>query len=103
MFIYFLELVFTVIDLVLSQESRETQRSGQTNQKIQSELENFGLDVVQIILTIMVIYMLYLYQKLADKIAKRDDPFSNANMLGVIIFMIVIQKYIIESILTAML
>jgi len=54
-------------------------------------------------LTFLTIYGLYVYQKLSDKIAKRDDPFSNANMLGVIIFMIVIQKYIIESILTAML
>lgn len=48
-------------------------------------------------------YLLSIYQKLSDKIAKRDDPFSNANMLSVIIFMVVIQKYIIESVLTNML
>eukprot|EP00347_Sterkiella_histriomuscorum_P006998 403350638 len=99
---FFFELLFTVIDLYLSQESRSSTRSND-NTKIQSELENFGLDVVQIVLTVITIYGLYIYQKLADKIAKRDDPFSNANMLGVIIFMIVIQKYIIEGILTAML
>ena len=47
----------------------------------------------------MTMYMLTVYQKFADKVVKRDDPFSNANMLSVIIFMVVIQKYIIEEIL----
>lgn len=47
--------------------------------------------------------MLSVYQKLSDKIAKREDPFSNANMLGIIIFMIVLQKYLIEGLLMWML
>jgi hypothetical protein len=34
---------------------------------------------------------------------KRDDPFSNANLLGIIIFMVVVQKYIIEGVLTYLL
>jgi hypothetical protein len=32
---------------------------------------------------------------MSQKMAKRDDPFCNANLLGFIIFCIVIQKYII--------
>lgn len=61
------------------------------------------LDFIQAFFTFIVIYMLTVYQKLSDKIAKRDDPFSNANMLGIIIFMIVLQKYVIEALLMWML
>jgi len=48
-------------------------------------------------------YMLYVYQNLCDKMAKRDDPFSTSAMFSIIIFMVVIQKYIVEAMLDAML
>jgi hypothetical protein len=38
-----------------------------------------------------------------NKIAKRDDPFSNANLLVFLIFAVVVQKYVIESIFTMLL
>ena len=37
-----------------------------------------------------------------EKVARRDDPFSNGNMLGIMMFIIVIQKYIVESVLSYM-
>ncbi len=55
------------------------------------------LDVVQICLAVMTMYMLVVYQKFTDKVAKREDPFSNGVMLSIIIFIVVIQKYIVES------
>ena len=51
----------------------------------------------------MAIYLLVVYQKFSDKVAKRDDPFSNGVMLGLVIFVVVIQKYIVEEALTLML
>ena len=39
--------------------------------------------------------MLIVFQKFQNKVAKKDDPFSNSNLLGFFIFCIVIQKYII--------
>lgn len=47
--------------------------------------------------------MLVVYQRFSDKVAKRDDPFSNGVMLGLVIFIVVIQKYIVEGALTWML
>ena len=47
--------------------------------------------------------MLIVYQKFSDRVAKRDDPFSNGVMLGLVIFIVVIQKYIVEEGLTYML
>ena len=47
--------------------------------------------------------MLTVYRRFQDKVVKRDDPFSNANLIGLIIFMVVIQKYIIEAILVSLL
>jgi hypothetical protein len=48
-------------------------------------------------------YMLVVYERFTDKVAKRDDPFSNGVMLSIVIFIVVIQKYIIEWALTEML
>lgn len=97
---YAVEVLFTFIDLILSSENRK--QSTQST-KVQSELENFGLDVIQILLSLITIYMLTVYRRFQDKVVKRDDPFSNANLLGLIIFMVVLQKYIIESLLTYLL
>ena len=47
--------------------------------------------------------MLFVYQRFSDKVAKRDDPFSNGVMLGILIFIVVIQKYVVEGLLTNML
>ena len=48
-------------------------------------------------------YMLVIYERFTDKVAKRDDPFSNGVMLSIVIFIVVIQKYIVEWALTVML
>lgn len=83
-------MTFTIIDLIDSASNRKEVKKGESAAKIQSELENYWLDIIQIVLTLITIYMLYIYQKFTDKVAKRDDPFSNANVLGLIIFMVVI-------------
>ena len=70
---------------------------------IQSEFDKPLLDSIQILLALGAIYMLTVYRRFQDKVVKRDDPFSNANLLGLIIFMVVIQKYIIEVILVSLL
>jgi len=70
--------------------SAETRKQSAQQTKVQSELENFGLDIMQILLSLITIYMLTVYRRFQDKVVKRDDPFSNANLLGLIIFMVVI-------------
>jgi sterol desaturase/sphingolipid hydroxylase (fatty acid hydroxylase superfamily) len=68
---------------------------------LNSELEYYGLDIAQAFFAILVMYMLVIYQRFMSKIAKRDDPFSNANILVFIIFCVVLQKYIVEAIFAA--
>lgn len=92
--------MFTFTDLLIS---RSHTSQADVSDHINSELENFGLDIAQILLALATIYMLAVYQKFTDKIAKRDDPFSNAMMLNIIIFIVVIQKYIVEGLLYYML
>ena len=64
-------------------------------------MEYFGLDIAQIVLALITIYLLYIYQMFMSKIAKRDDPFTNANLLAFIIFCVVLQKYVVELIFTS--
>ena len=71
--------------------------------QLQSEFDKPLLDSIQILLALGAIYMLTVYRRFQDKVVKRDDPFSNANLLGLIIFMVVIQKYVIEVILVSLL
>ena len=66
-------------------------------------MDNLWLDFIQIGLALIVIYLLVVYQKFSDKVAKRDDPFSNGVMLGLVVFIVVIQKYLVESGLTYLL
>jgi hypothetical protein len=47
--------------------------------------------------------MLFVYNNFCDKMAKREDPFATSTMFSIIIFMVVVQKYIVEATLTAML
>jgi hypothetical protein len=41
-------------------------------------------------------YMLWVYKKFQGRTYKRDDPFSNASMISTLLFMVNIQKYIVE-------
>ena len=72
-------------------------------QNIQSELDNPWLDIIQVFFTFVTMYMLYVFNNICDKMAKRDDPFSTSTMFSLIIFMVVVQKYFVEAALTAML
>lgn len=95
------EVALTILDLIISVPTRVDAVAN--NNQIQSEFDKPVFDLLQIILALIVIYMLTVYRRFQDKVVKRDDPFSNANLLGLIIFMVVIQKYIIEAILTSLL
>ena len=62
-----------------------------------SELETFNyLDVIQIILTLMLMYILVIYDRLVQKVVNRDDPFTNAVIFIVVIYMVIFQKYLVE-------
>lgn len=97
----FFEVAISAIDLVVSAYSRSNRDT--SGEKIQSELEYPVLDIFQITLAICTIYLLTVYQKIQEKVAKRDDPFSNASMLALLIFILIIQKYMVESLLAYML
>ena len=56
--VYSLEMVLTAVDMILSEKSRESK--GQ-DQKIQSEMENWWLDVLQILLTVTTMYMIAVF------------------------------------------
>ena len=88
------EVFCTAFDLFLT--AMTATYTGDTKD-VQSELDNIWLDVVQIVLALVTIYFLIVYQNFTDRVAKRDDPFSNGAMLGIVIFIVVIQKYIVES------
>lgn len=66
-------------------------------------MEYIWLDIAQIFFALVTIYMLAVYQRFSDKIIKRDDPFANSIMLALMIFIVVVQKYIVEALLNAML
>lgn len=61
-----------------------------------TDLAYWYLDAIQVVLTLIVIYMLYIFSSFQNKVAKRDDPFSNSNILGFLMFCIVVQKYIVD-------
>ena len=44
-------------------------------------------------------YMMWVYKNFQNKVFKRDDPFSNANMFNLLLFMIYLHKYLIEILL----
>lgn len=99
--IYGSEVLLTIVDLILSLGNRTTAKT--SGNQIQTEFDNPPLDSTQILLALIAIYMLTVYRRFQDKVVKRDDPFSNANLLGLIIFMVVIQKYIMEVVLVSLL
>ena len=87
------EVAFTIVDFT------ETFFVGEPEDRELSELENYSyLDTIQIVLTIIIMYLLLLYDKLTRKVVKRDDPFSNAGIYSFLIFMVILQKYLIEFI-----
>lgn len=86
-----LEWVFTWVDLLITTTTAE-----EKHEEVPSEFDNFGLDIVQVILTFIVMYCLYIYNSFVSKIVKRDDPFQNSNIFIFIIFMVILQKYGIE-------
>jgi hypothetical protein len=94
-FSFVAEVIFTLIDFLLT-ISTAPAKTGATSY---SEIETFNaLDVIQIILTAIVMYCLVLYDRLIKKIVKRDDPFSNAAIYNLVIFIVILQKYLVELI-----
>jgi len=85
------EVVITFIDLVTTDHVDGTPSN---------EIESFNyLDIIQIVFTCVVMYLLVLFDRLARKIVKRDDPFTNATIYSILIFIVVIQKYILDYIM----
>ena len=71
--------------------------------EVLSEFENIEYDIAQIILISIAIYLLIVFTSLQEKVVKRDDPFLTGNILAFIITIVVLQKYLTESILTSFL
>lgn len=95
--IFSIEVSLTAVDLIVS-------NTGLVDPKqVKSEIEYIYLDIMQIILALTVMILLWYYQKFTDKVAKRDDPFSNAVMLSLVIFLVVLQKYVVEAALSYLL
>lgn len=92
-----LAVVFTLVDLNASSSTWEEAKE-KSDDHVKSEFAVFPLDIIQITTALLSIYFLFIYQRFMSKIVKRDDPFSNANILGFIIFCVVIQKYLVEVI-----
>lgn len=93
--IFGLEVLSTIIDFFATYY-QGVDSLGQVQHAV-SEIEYFSfLDVIQIILTIMLMHMLFVYTTFVQKVVKRDDPFNNAAIFIFIIFMVVLQKYLIE-------
>ncbi len=101
---FFLEVLFTGIDLFVTEivdASGDGSSSGSVG-TLQAITESAFLDVLQIILCSIVIYLLLVYGGWQRKIVLRDDPFPNAALLSFLLFCIVIQKYIIIYIFDAL-
>ena len=85
--------VSTVLDLLFTSViDNESNQSG----SLPSEFTNYPLDIIQITMGILVIYFLTVYNKYISRIARKDDPFSNSDVLSFIVFVVVFQKYLIE-------
>jgi hypothetical protein len=67
-----IEVTFTAIDLLVSSSEDSSDPSTTI---VKSEYENFYLDIIQISLACIAMYMLLVYQKFTSRVAKRDDPF----------------------------
>ena len=84
------EVIITLVDLLITQ----TEEGSSAN-----EMETFNyLDIIQIVFTCVVMYLLILFDRLARKIVKRDDPFTNATIYSILIFIVVLQKYVLDYI-----
>lgn len=90
---FLIEWSFTCLDLGMTIYTHDDDEPA-----MKSEFDNWGLDVVQTFLTLIVMYLLVMYNSFVGKIVKRDDPFSNSNIFVFIIFMVILQKYLLEFI-----
>eukprot|EP00349_Pseudokeronopsis_sp_Brazil_P000173 CAMPEP_0202958592 /NCGR_PEP_ID=MMETSP1396-20130829/2898_1 /ASSEMBLY_ACC=CAM_ASM_000872 /TAXON_ID= /ORGANISM="Pseudokeronopsis sp., Strain Brazil" /LENGTH=265 /DNA_ID=CAMNT_0049676743 /DNA_START=366 /DNA_END=1163 /DNA_ORIENTATION=+ len=89
---FVLEVLFTAFDFYMTSKAIKDGETVST-----SEIVNFNyLDYIQIALTCVVIYTIMLYQQMNTKIRKRDDPFSNGTIYSFVIFMVILQKYLVE-------
>ena len=96
---YGVEVFITALDLIFTQKHIKedpTHHTGVAAEAFRTELEYWQLDVIQITLSLLCMYMLVIFQKFQNKVVKRDDPFQNSNILAFLMFCIVIQKYIVE-------
>ena len=53
-------------------------------------------DLIEIGFALGAIYMFVLYARFIEMIFKRYDPFSNALILALLIFVVGIQKYLVD-------
>jgi len=47
-------------------------------------------------------YALTFYSHFQERLAARDDPFRTGSVLAILIFIIVVQKYIFEAMLSSL-
>src|SRR6185369_1442838 len=75
--VFSLEVLFTLIDFVVTY-SYDIEHIKDLAISI-SELESFNfLDVIQIILTVLLMYLLIVYSNFVNTVVKKDDPFKNS-------------------------
>ena len=92
--IFSFEVLFTLIDFIATYY----QGTNSIGEDISvSEIESFNfLDIIQIILTFMIMHLIFVYTAFIQNVVKRDDPFNNAAIFVFIIFIVVLQKYLVE-------
>lgn len=100
MMVYAVEVLFTMIDFFLSVESRSNIKD--FSNMIITDFDYPLLDVIQFILAFIAAYLLIIYSSLQEKVACRDDPFRTASILAIILLVVTVQKYFIESFLRNM-
>ena len=83
---YGLQLVISIIDFSLSQNSNQNNNS----LAFQSEFTLMGFDIAQLTLILITMYTLVVHANLQEKIASRDDPFNTGSVLAMLIFIVVV-------------
>lgn len=89
-FTFFMTCIDFSIKLIQNSEARKLTKDN-------LYFEDKAMDVVEVVLSVVVMYMIRTYKKFQNKVLRRDDPICNATMFNILIFMIYIQRYLIKT------
>jgi hypothetical protein len=88
--LFSIEVIITLVDLIASSWKHTSEIAEGIAAEHSSELEYVWLDWFQVLFGLSVIYMLSFYQRFTDRVAFKEDPFSNGNLLGVVVYLVVL-------------